>query len=202
MERVDVWRVFENGALSMEDYLDLLDMFYTDGLRKIKYIEELAKKEDISNYKIEVHGLKSAAANVGAFDISEMAKRHEEAAKEMDVEYIRSHYAELLEEYQALLSEIESVLKKKQHGSFEKKESADLTVIEESDMLKRVDEALHKLEQFQPKETGRIVEELLGCVLSAEVERDLLEVQNLLKLYEDDKAEELLRNLKEKLKDE
>jgi hypothetical protein len=94
------------------------------------------------------------------------------------------------------------VLKKKQHGSFEKKESADLTVIEESDMLKRVDEALHKLEQFQPKETGHIVEELLGCVLSAEVERDLLEVQNLLKLYEDDKAEELLRNLKEKLKDE
>jgi signal transduction histidine kinase/DNA-binding NarL/FixJ family response regulator/HPt (histidine-containing phosphotransfer) domain-containing protein len=202
MERVDVWRVFENGALSMEDYLDLLDMFYTDGLRKIKYIEELAKKEDISNYKIEVHGLKSAAANVGAFDISEMAKRHEDAAKEMDVEYIRSHYAELLAEYQALLSEIESVLKKKQHGSFEKKESADLTVIEESDMLKRVDEALHKLEQFQPKETGHIVEELLGCVLSAEVERDLLEVQNLLKLYEDDKAEELLRNLKEKLKDE
>jgi hypothetical protein len=120
----------------------------------------------------------------------------------MNIEYIRSHYVELLEKYQDLLSEIASVLKKKQHGSFEKKGQADLTVIEESDMLKRVDEALHKLEQFQPKETNQIVEGLLGCVLSADVERDLLEVQNLLKLYEDDKAEELLRNLEEKLKDE
>ena len=48
--------------------------------------QRTAWTEDLAEYRIEVHGLKSAAANLGAMKLSEKAKAHEQAAIDGDVE--------------------------------------------------------------------------------------------------------------------
>jgi signal transduction histidine kinase/DNA-binding response OmpR family regulator/HPt (histidine-containing phosphotransfer) domain-containing protein len=195
MNKVDIWKVFQDNSLSMEDYLDLLDIFYADGQHKLPYIEGLVQQEDYTNYRIEVHALKSAAANIGADELSEEAKRHEDAAKRQDSEYIKAECPSLLENYQKLLLEIENVLKKKKHGEFAEKQAENLTEIDKLYMFKKIHIALENLEEFRTKESAADVNELLQYGLPDDVRRALLEVQGLLKLYEDEKAEDILRDL-------
>ena len=62
-------------------------------------------------------------------------------------------------------------------------------------VAEQVKTALGELEDFSSQECAGIVEELLRHALPQDVEERLAEIQKQLKLYEDDYAEELLRQL-------
>jgi HPt (histidine-containing phosphotransfer) domain-containing protein len=199
MNRVDVWKVFQDNMLSMEDYLDLLDIFYTDGKMKVLYLERLIQNEDYDNYRIEVHALKSAAMNIGAEDLSAKAKRQEEAAKKYDVEFIHEEFHDFLTDYRNLLSDIEGVLKKKKHGIFAESRHSHMQkpqpMLEETEVQEKIREALKALEEFRSNEAASGIEELLAHELPDNIREPLVEVKGLIKLYEDDKAEDVLREL-------
>ena len=61
---------------------------------------------DIARYRVEVHGLKSASANIGALDVSNMARAQENAAAQGDTEFIQRQFPPLLEAYETLLMNI------------------------------------------------------------------------------------------------
>ena len=64
------------------------------------------------------------------------------------------------------------------------------------------EEALEKLEYFRSQECAAIVEDLLLHAMPQDAEDSLLNIQAQLKLYEDDNAEELLRQLLNRLEEE
>ena len=59
---------------------------------------------------------------------------------------------------------------------------------------------MHNLEKFHSKEAAKGVQELLECVLPESVETKLKKVKSLLKRYEDDAAEDALRELLDNLR--
>ena len=71
------------------------------------------EKEDYPNYTIFVHALKSTAKMIGANDLSEKARLLEQAGKDGDIDYIRSHHDEMIQEYSKVVEEIKDYLDQK-----------------------------------------------------------------------------------------
>ena len=62
--------------------------------------------QDWKNYEIAVHALKSTSLNIGAKELSEHAKALEFAAKGSDIEYIKEHHSEVMDEYHKLIEDL------------------------------------------------------------------------------------------------
>ena len=92
-----------------EFYMELLAKFAQDAVSKEQEIDTLWQKEDLANYHIMVHALKSSAKMIGADSLSELARKAEEAAKNQDVDYIRAHHKELLTTYHETAFELAEV---------------------------------------------------------------------------------------------
>ena len=195
MEGVNVRNAVSSKSIEIEDYMNLLELFYEDGKEKVLEIEQMVNREDWGNYRIETHALKSAAINIGAENLSAEAKEHEMAAKAGEYDFIKHKYQGLMANYRFVLSEIERVLQKKEFGQFEKSEVQEKKLIEAEKFRTKVQSALHQLETFHPKETAEQVQELLNCEVSPDILERLRKIQSLLKRYEDDDAEDAFREL-------
>ena len=66
-------------------------------------------------------------------------------------------------------------------------------------MAEQIRKALFELERFRSKEAAKIIQELLEYAVPENVKEELDQVQILLKMYEDDKAEDALRELIQKI---
>ncbi len=179
-------------------FAELLELYYMDGRRKTELLRELAGS-DIPRYQVEVHGLKSASANIGAMDVSNMARAQENAAAKGDTEFIARHFPILMEHYEALLENIGLLLEKRRQNA---PQAEQLPPLPAQELRERVETALNELTHFRSKECAGIVEELLRHELPQDAADSLGEIQGQLKLYEDDNAEDLLNQLLSKLEKE
>jgi len=138
--------------------------------------------------------LKSASANVGAMAISECAREQEKAVDRGDIDYVDTHAAQLLTAYEAQIEHIIQFLGRVQKptNSGEKKKAID-----PESFVCEINEALNSLDNFRAKDCAHKIEEILQYQLNPEIESKLIEVQNQLKLYEDEAAEQMLRELLE-----
>ena len=92
-----------------EFYVEMLKE-YMKSEDKASKIEKFFVEEDWNNYKTIVHALKSTSLTIGAVHLSKEAKALEMAAKEGDMDYIRSHHKDVLEEYIGLTNRIKEIL--------------------------------------------------------------------------------------------
>ena len=77
----------------------VLKDYYKSIEKKWELIGKYFHEEDWKTYTIEVHALKSAARQIGALKLSELAEALEHAGKEGNLEFIYKHTEELLESY-------------------------------------------------------------------------------------------------------
>ena len=82
----------------METYNDTIKDFYPELERKLGLIEEYKNKNDMANYAINVHSIKSDARYFGFEKLGDMAYDHEMKSKANDTDYVSDHYNELMEE--------------------------------------------------------------------------------------------------------
>ena len=95
----------------MELYLETLGVFYEDGIEKILKIRECLESDNLPLYTTYVHGLKGAAAIIGADELSEAAKALEEAGEREDLTYIETHNDDFIKSLETLLDNINNELK-------------------------------------------------------------------------------------------
>ncbi len=76
----------------------------------INAIETAYANADISRYVIEVHGVKSAARNIGAGALANLAEDMEMAGKENDILYLKKHHELFLTQYKALLDRLQQAV--------------------------------------------------------------------------------------------
>lgn len=169
-----------------------------DGQRKAALLRQLSDT-DISGYCVEVHGLKSASANIGAMEVSEMARAQENAANQGDREFIAQQFPALLEAYEALLTNIELFLEGRRGNDAQEEK---LPALSAGELREQVGAALEALENFRSQECAGMVEALLRHELPQTAEDSLREIQGQLRLYEDDNAEGLLDQLLRELEKE
>ncbi len=91
-------------------YEALLLQFVKDSAGKRDVLEKSLASENLSDYAITVHALKSTAKMIGASKVSTDAKELEDAAKSGNLDFIKENHARLMEEYKALASGMQSVL--------------------------------------------------------------------------------------------
>ncbi len=181
-----------------EGFADLLELYFMDGKQKIKLLQELVES-DILRYQIEVHGLKSASANIGAMNVSSMARAQENAAVQGDREFISDQFPALLAEYETLLANIGQFLEQRRQEAA-RKEKLPCPPIRE--LREQTATALEELKHFRSQECSERVEKILLYELPKDMEERLLQIREQLKLYEDDNAEELLDQLLHILEEE
>ena len=194
----------------MEEKRKIIEIYVTENkcedtisfdFEKVEDIKTAYENRDWKNYEILTHGLKSSSANVGANVLSENAKKHEFASKNpenVDMNFIVQDYPQLISKYQKVLNEAQRVLKKqkeKNNNGIDVKIAGML-----NDELKRqVEEAYNFSLDFKSKEAADVIDNLLKYQLDEDIEKKLVDIRMKFKLYDDDKAEELLEKLLQEL---
>ena len=96
-------------CMNEEDfYIEMLQEFLqADKASKLKHF---LAEEDWDNYSTTVHALKSTSLTIGAAHLSGEAKALEMAAKEGNMDYIRSHHDGVMDEYKELTDHLKEIL--------------------------------------------------------------------------------------------
>ena len=104
---------------NLESYIETLEIFYADGIKKISEITNSLNNNKYRDYSIYLHALKSALANIGADDMSLEAKSLEVAGENNFIEYIDNNNQNFLIQLKILLDSIEKkiVMYKKKNKS-------------------------------------------------------------------------------------
>ncbi len=117
----------EKNCGSRDVLLSVMKEYEEAAYEKLDKIEQYYKAEDIKNYTIEVHALKSSSRMIGAIDLSEKAAYLEKCGNENNVEEIREKTPELLE----ALKDI----KEKLYSAFEHEDEGEKPEISEEELL-------------------------------------------------------------------
>ncbi len=139
---------------SVEGYISVLKVFHQTAAAKGAEIWDLYNDNDIANYTIKVHALKSSARIIGAKELSSLAEKLEKAGKEDDIPFIDENTDKLLGMYSAVdrelsvLDEKQKVLPKLEPAAL--KEAFD-TVLEVAQTMDYglMDELLKSLREYQ-----------------------------------------------------
>lgn len=91
-----------NHGLELLGDMDMYDMtieeFYKEFLEKMKKIEEYKSVNDMANYAILVHAMKSDSKYLGFTKLAELSYNHEMASKENNSIFVEENYNELVSE--------------------------------------------------------------------------------------------------------
>ena len=110
VEGLDINAGVENCG-GAEPYVDALTVFAESIIQAADLIENYYKSEDWRNYTTKVHALKSTAKVVGAAELSEKAKRLEDAGNSGYVNEIRQDTEPLLKLYRSYAKKLEPLIK-------------------------------------------------------------------------------------------
>lgn len=91
---------------SEDAFKTVLNIFYDAVTKKEAELWELLEKEDIENFTIRVHALKSSARLIGAVHLGDGFESLEKAGKEKDVNFIKENIDSVLFEYRDLRKEL------------------------------------------------------------------------------------------------
>ena len=120
---------------SVPSFLSLLKMFYDSMDDRMQEIGSLYEENDITNYTIKVHALKSSLRIIGAEDLGEEAQKLEDAGKRNDNEYIDANQEKFIRSF-AGLKDLLKVLFPQNEDSDSDRPEADAGLI--SDSLDRI----------------------------------------------------------------
>ena len=112
MEDLDIESGIENCG-SEEGLMRALNIFAGNALTKADEIQSFYDSENIDDYTIRVHALKSSARIIGAMPLSEKARLLEEAGKNKDIEYINDKTPELLDEFRTFGKKLHDIFDEK-----------------------------------------------------------------------------------------
>ena len=91
-------------------YMETLRVFYQDAVQKVAELRDCLSSDNLPLYTINVHGLKSALANIGAGLLSEEARELEMAGEQEEVRYIEEHNEAFLKTLEHLVVKIEEAV--------------------------------------------------------------------------------------------
>lgn len=95
---------------SIDDYNDTLEEFMANISSRKEKLEQFKNSNDMENYAIEVHALKSDSKYLGFTKLAELALNHEMKSKENNNEYINSNYNGLISELDNILEIVKNYI--------------------------------------------------------------------------------------------
>ncbi|MCM1102558.1 MAG: PocR ligand-binding domain-containing protein [Clostridium sp.] len=127
--------------------------------KKAKLLRQHFEEENLKGYTIEAHALKSFSRQVGASELSELAAQMEKAGNQNDVEFIRAHHEEMLQQYEAYGPVLENYLESPDKAVKVKDDYDGKAALE---LLDRMQEAIDNLDMDA---MDKVVEQLSKMTL-------------------------------------
>jgi len=169
-------------------YKDTLKLFVKEEKKYIKILAELLAANDLHNFTIQAHSIKSSLANVGAMSLSAKAYELESAGSRKDIDFCASHLQSFIKELDDLgnkLSEAFSELSKGNESSVISPE-LELILIRMRESLNgkkyiEINDNLKKLEAQQLDGSLKDkIEEIMDAIIIMDYQSALDEIQKLL----------------------
>ncbi|MBR1854621.1 MAG: response regulator [Lachnospiraceae bacterium] len=161
--------------------------------------EAAAQKEALTTYRIQVHGMKSAAATIGIVPLAGMAKMLEFAARDGDINTIRAMHEIFLAEWRSYGEKLQGVfgihaVQDSDEAAAEDREQAD------ADMLRAMMEMLSQaLEEFDIDAADDIIEKMKTYRYPGEIEAMVPDLCAAVKDLDQDEAERIMERMEELL---
>ncbi len=99
---------------SEDAFLSVIKIYYDSYKSKSDEIQGYYDSENWTDYTVKVHALKSSSRLVGALKIGEDAEALENAGKNNDIDFIRSHHDALMSEYGDMIAKLDPVFAPKE----------------------------------------------------------------------------------------
>lgn len=192
LDQVEIERGLSNCGGQLEDYLKILEITYQYGEKQLNELRSLRQQQDYENYIIKVHAMKSTAMNMGAVQVSDMAKRQEEAGLRGDYSYIDMHMEEFQREYRLLLEKIEAVLK---HYGVQKENvgaDGDREVLDETMTVRILNNIRQCINEYEFTKVFDILEELQNYQLPEKYQEVFSQIRSLMEELSVDEIKELI----------
>jgi signal transduction histidine kinase/HPt (histidine-containing phosphotransfer) domain-containing protein/ActR/RegA family two-component response regulator len=116
IEGMDTKLGLERMGGSSKNYLEVLEIYCRDVESALSVLKDISE-ENIDDFTIRIHALKSASANVGASALSKEAAFLEDAGKRRDLRYVRENIEIFRERSSALISRIRRAVSSDVGGS-------------------------------------------------------------------------------------
>ena len=175
------------------DYLKILQITYEYGEKQLEELKNAYDNKDYEYYTIKIHALKSTSLNIGATEISEMAKAQELEGKAENYSYIDKHMKEFQDEYRKLLEKLYIVL-----SHFDMLPNTDtsddaIELVEETiiQILNNIDRCI---DDFDFSEVFEILEETKNYKLPEKYRELFDKIANLMEDLSVDEIKELIHN--------
>lgn len=97
------------GDLSFYD--ETLEDFVTEQETRLDQLDDYLSKQDMENYAILVHAMKSDSKYLGFTKLAELAYEHELASKANNVDEVKTKFADLMEEAKRITNVAKEYLK-------------------------------------------------------------------------------------------
>ena len=169
---------------SRKKYIEVLRVFYKNGLTKIEELETAFKANDLELYCIYIHAVKSACANIGAEKLSKEAKLLESAAKKNDNTFVTHHHAGFLLSLSNLLDKISEMFLHDEEDIFDadilKEGLLELKRALESFDVTEIDSATAKIKPFvRIADIGDLIDEILNDAFVGQYNKAKEEIDKL-----------------------
>lgn len=96
----------------VEMYNETLNDFLEVSVERMSRLEDSFNDEEMKNYAIDVHALKSDSKYLGFTKLADMGLEHQLKSEDNDIDYIRDHYEELIDEVDLIISIVKEYLGK------------------------------------------------------------------------------------------
>jgi len=170
-------------------YISILMTFSKNLPVQINRLHTMAENGHWRDFTIEVHGMKSALANIGARDLSMTARNLELASQEGNISYVGEHLDDFLHHLQILDKKLEKFLFPSGAESHEKKPAHPLGAAYLQESLVRVQELLRNLENDASME---VLTGLSAYTFGSQADLFLKKLLNAVDMFDYDEADRLL----------
>ena len=172
---------------SMVNYKHVLTVFYKDAFEKIKKIDNCLETGNISLYTTHIHAIKSAAANIGAGKVSEVAAMLEEAGSRNELTFINNQTPLFKKNLKTLLENIgRAIYSNIESKDIISKESINKQLVKLKTALgdmdsSSIDESSESLREYiRAPEIGEKIESVLQDVLIGDYDGAVSRINSIL----------------------
>ena len=149
---------------NVEAYTEVLETFMNDYAHAKDSLNDAIYTRNFARYAIQVHAVKGASANIGAAQLSELARQLEIAAKSNEAELVIDRTPVLLKLYEDVNMQILSYF-------------ADngIKLKKQADFASALPAIRREIEESNSADSARLLEELLECILT-EQQREIIQL--------------------------
>lgn len=176
---------------SEQTYITILRAYLNNLPNKVRILSDMILGKDWDSFRIEIHAQKSALYNIGAYSLSEKARKLEMATAKNNISYIISHeksFFSELDELKLLLYEVFPIA-----TTVNKTKATDR---HKDELMDNIDSILDYLEQLEHDSAMEIIMDLCAVHFDKTSDTLLDDARQAIDSFDYDTASNCLLNLK------